>query len=154
MKPITEPTVAPTIIPTLVATGRIMGQTMITPKHINKELTRQTLIYSNNSPNSTCMVINNIIGVAVWFVQVTISRLMKQLSDPAELLAAHTYFPDMLLLRLLSLRVPVFSSKTAWNTEDLRSSMHAYTLFHVYMLAHGHTCTHMTTQNSDSDLYS
>ncbi|TNN51788.1 hypothetical protein EYF80_038016 [Liparis tanakae] len=24
---------------------------------------------------------------------------MKQLSDPAELLAAHTYFPDMLLLR-------------------------------------------------------
>lgn len=56
--------------------------------------------------------------VAVCYVQVTISRLMKQLSDPAELLAVHTYFPDMLLLRLLSFRVPVFSSKTAQNTED------------------------------------
>lgn len=56
--------------------------------------------------------------VVVCYVQVTISRLMEQLSDPAELLAVHIYFPDMLLLRLFSLRVPVFSSKTASNTEE------------------------------------
>lgn len=41
--------------------------------------------------------------------EATMSRLMKQLSVPAGLVAEHTYFPDMLLLRLLSFRVPVFS---------------------------------------------
>ena len=35
---------------------------------------------------------------------------MEQLSEPAVLLARHTYFPDMLLVRLLSLRVPCLSS--------------------------------------------
>lgn len=44
-------------------------------------------------------------------VQFMISRVTEQLSDPAELLAVHMYFPDMLLLRLLSLRVPVLSSE-------------------------------------------
>ena len=42
MKPMTEPTVAPTIIPTLVAVGAIKGHAVITPKHINKELTKTT----------------------------------------------------------------------------------------------------------------
>lgn len=42
--------------------------------------------------------------------QVIMSKLMVQVSDAAELLAVHTYFPDMLLLRLLSFREPVFSS--------------------------------------------
>lgn len=40
------------------------------------------------------------------------SNLMLQLWDPAELLAVHTYVPAMLLLRLLSFRLPVFSSAT------------------------------------------
>lgn len=57
-------------------------------------------------------------GGCLCYVQVTISRLMKQLSEPAELVAVHTYFPDMLLLRLLSFKVPVFSSRTALNMED------------------------------------
>lgn len=52
------------------------------------------------------------------YSQLTMSRLMMQLSDPAELLAVQTYFPDMFLLRLLSFRVPAFSSETAVNTKD------------------------------------
>lgn len=38
------------------------------------------------------------------------SRLMEQLSEPAVLLALQMYFPDMLLVRLLSRRVPYLSS--------------------------------------------
>lgn len=38
------------------------------------------------------------------------SRLMEQLSEPAVLLALQMYFPDMLLVRLLSRRVPNLSS--------------------------------------------
>lgn len=38
------------------------------------------------------------------------SKLMVQVSDAAELLAVHSYFPDMLLLRLFSFREPIFSS--------------------------------------------
>lgn len=56
--------------------------------------------------------------IVVLYIQVEISRLMKQLSDPAILLAVHTYFPDMLLLRLLSFRVPVFSSKMAFTKKE------------------------------------
>lgn len=44
------------------------------------------------------------------FLQVITSRLMEQLSEPAVLLARQMYFPDMLLVRLLSLRVPCLSS--------------------------------------------
>lgn len=43
-------------------------------------------------------------------IQVMTSRLMEQLSEPAVLLALQMYFPDMLLVRLLSLRVPCRSS--------------------------------------------
>lgn len=46
----------------------------------------------------------------IAYVQVITSRLMEQLSEPAVLLARHTYLPDMLLVRLLSLRVPCLSS--------------------------------------------
>lgn len=52
------------------------------------------------------------------YIQLTMSRLMMQLSDPAELLAVHVYFPDMLLLRLLNFSVPVFSSRMFQNVED------------------------------------
>ena len=44
------------------------------------------------------------------YVRVITSRLMEQLSEPAVLLARQMYFPDMLLVRLLSLRVPCLSS--------------------------------------------
>lgn len=44
------------------------------------------------------------------YVQVMTSRLMEQLSEPAVLLALQMYFPDMLLVRLLSRRVPYLSS--------------------------------------------
>lgn len=44
------------------------------------------------------------------YLQVITSRLMEQLSEPAVLLARQMYFPDMLLVRLLSLRVPCLSS--------------------------------------------
>lgn len=46
----------------------------------------------------------------VLYVQVITSRLMEQLSVPAVLLARQMYFPDMPLVRLLSLRVPCLSS--------------------------------------------
>lgn len=49
---------------------------------------------------------------------------MKQVSDPAVLLALHTYFPDMLLLKLLNFNVPVFSSET---TRGLESTIPAET---------------------------
>ena len=45
------------------------------------------------------------------YVQVLTSRLIKQVSEPAVFLAVHTYFPDMFLVRLLSLSVPRFSSE-------------------------------------------
>lgn len=45
------------------------------------------------------------------YIQVKTSRLMEQLSEPAVLLARQMYFPDMLLVRLLSLRVPCLSSE-------------------------------------------
>lgn len=41
--------------------------------------------------------------------EVKTSRLTEQVSEPAVLLARHTYFPDMLLVRLLNLRVPCLS---------------------------------------------
>lgn len=44
------------------------------------------------------------------YLQVITSRLMEQLSAPAVLLARQVYFPDMPLVRLLSLRVPCLSS--------------------------------------------
>lgn len=47
---------------------------------------------------------------------------MEQLSEPAVLLARHTYFPDMLLVRLLSLRVPCLSSA---------KQAHSYTFFTI-----------------------
>jgi len=43
-------------------------------------------------------------------LQVRSSRLTEQLSEPAVLLARHMNFPDMLFVRLLSLRVPCRSS--------------------------------------------
>lgn len=49
-------------------------------------------------------------GVQLSYVQVMTSRLMEQLSEPAVLLALQMYFPDMLLVRLLSRRVPYLSS--------------------------------------------
>lgn len=61
-------------------------------------------------------------------VEETISRLMTQLSDPAELLAVHTYFPDMLLLRLLSFRVPVFSLSIG----EKKTSEVGLVFFHLY----------------------
>lgn len=61
------------------------------------------------------------------------ARLMKQLSDPAGLLAVHTYFPDMLLLRLLSFRVPVCSSK------QQRTRMHIIPCVFGHMHVHAHT---------------
>lgn len=48
--------------------------------------------------------------VQLHYVQVMTSRLMEQLSEPAVLLALQMYFPDMLLERLLSRRVPYRSS--------------------------------------------
>lgn len=48
--------------------------------------------------------------VRLRYVQVMTSRLMEQLSEPAVLLALQMYFPDMLLVRLLSRRVPNLSS--------------------------------------------
>ena len=50
------------------------------------------------------------------------SRLMVQLSEPAVLLARQMYFPDMLLVRLLSLRVPCLSS-----AKQPHSYTHTYT---------------------------
>lgn len=47
---------------------------------------------------------------AAVYIQVITSRLMEQLSVPAVLLARQVYFPDMPLVRLLSLRVPCRSS--------------------------------------------
>lgn len=67
---------------------------------------------------------------AVGYVHVTISRLMKQLSEPAVLLAVQVYFPDMLALRLLSFRVPVFSSETAADTEDSAQALLVYLQMH------------------------
>jgi len=125
IKPTAAPNVAPTIIPTLVATGRVMGHTVMTC-HQSGATARGTR-FSQMSQDRTGLGTsgfttnkhaNESDADALWcavtfYVQLTISRLMKQLSDPAELLAAHTYFPDMLLLRLLSFRVPVFSSENS-----------------------------------------
>lgn len=52
----------------------------------------------------------NEIKVVNIYIQVMTSRLIEQLSEPAVLLARQMYFPDMLLVRLLSRRVPCFSS--------------------------------------------
>lgn len=78
----------------------------------------------------------------VWYLQVTISRLMKQLSEPAVLLAVQMYFPDILPLRLFSFSVPVFSSKTAVNMVDFVQAV--YCMF---------ICMHMdiTTENQTAD---
>lgn len=46
-------------------------------------------------------------------VQFVMCRSISQVFSATVLLAVHTYFPDMLLLRLFSFRVPVFSSITA-----------------------------------------
>ena len=48
-------------------------------------------------------------------IQVITSRLMEQLSEPAVLLALQTYFPDMFLVRLLSLRRFLTVKKKAEN---------------------------------------
>ena len=55
--------------------------------------------------------------VSLIYAPVMTSRLMKQVSVPAVLEALHTYFPDMLLVRLVSFRVPAVSS-TGENRED------------------------------------
>lgn len=103
MKPTTEPTVAPTIMPTLVATVRT---------HTVSHFPVLCIILCDDKPALKKAAIAWSCYDAVWYVQVTISRLMKQLSEPAVLLAVQMYFPDMLPLRLLSFRVPVFWSKT------------------------------------------
>lgn len=60
-----------------------------------------------NAASNTLQVLGFFFTV---YVQVITSRLMEQLSEPAVLLARQMYFPDMLLVRLLSLRVPCLSS--------------------------------------------
>lgn len=67
-------------------------------------------------------------GARVWLcvalhVQVITSRLMEQLSVPAVLLARQMYFPDMPLVRLLSLRVPCLSS-ASYHMLVLTASLH------------------------------
>jgi len=51
------------------------------------------------------------------YIHVMTSRLMKQVSSPAELDEVHTYFPDILLLRLFSFKVPAVSSTTTQQCE-------------------------------------
>lgn len=56
--------------------------------------------------------------VQLRYVQVMTSRLMEQLSEPAVLLALQMYFPDMLLVRLLSRRVPYLSSAEQTHSQN------------------------------------
>lgn len=71
---------------------------------------------------------------AVLHVQVITSRLMEQLSVPAVLLARQMYFPDMPLVRLLSLRVPCLSSASDHHililTASLKKSQHSTNISH------------------------
>lgn len=99
--PTIDPSVAAAIMPALEAGKQITDQYL--------HLARATAVsFKNSSVEYT--------GVCVRFLtayaQVMTSRLMEQLSEPAVLLARQMYFPDMLLVRLLSLRVPCLSSAT------------------------------------------
>lgn len=68
--------------------------------------------FDNNARLAESGARRTALGVACGraYVQVMTSRLMEQLSEPAVLLALQMYFPDMLLVRLLSRRVPDLSS--------------------------------------------
>lgn len=65
-------------------------------------------------------------------VQLVMCRSISQVFSATVLLAVHTYFPDMLLLRLFSFRVPVFSSKTAVYMEKTVKHTWRHIISHVY----------------------
>lgn len=89
--PTIDPSVAAAIMPVLEAGKQIPDQNLHKMRFIDMLLKKKNAVQ--------------------WdYIQVITSRLMEQLSEPAVLLARQMYFPDMLLVRLLSRRVPCFSS--------------------------------------------
>lgn len=74
------------------------------------------------------------------YVQVITSRLMEQLSVPAVLLARQMYFPDMPLVRLLSLRVPCLSSASYRHALMLTVSLKRAKIVHHSASHRGRIC--------------
>lgn len=100
--PTIDPNVAAATIPALEAVAQITDQ------YSHFMGFKDALLKNKSSVVGSC--VRACVYAQGGYVQVITSRLMEQLSEPAVLLARQMYFPDMLLVRLLSLRVPCLSS--------------------------------------------